>query len=415
MEGFFTDKQVQSKSRPSGKNYSCASCKLYKTAKRPRMQPFGNFKKGILNLGEAPGEIEDSRGRQWQGKAGRELQRAYRKLGIDLFEDCLNINAVNCRPVDSKRNNRTPINYEVDCCRAVMVDRIIREYKPRVLVLLGGAALYSFLGTRWKKDLGGIMKWRGWEIPDQDFKCWVCPVFHPSFTMRSEQEVETVWMQDLQKVVELLDKPFLEYKKPSIRIIDDLTILNNLIGEDIDVNTGCIAFDYETTGLKPHAKGHRIVCASVAVNENLVYSFMMPSNRTDRQPFIDILQNVNIDKIAANMKFEDTWSNVRLRTEVKRWVWDTMLASHILDNRPGITSLKFQVYVNFGIIDYASEILPYLKSPDKQSNSMNRINELLQMPGGQEKLLTYCAYDSIFEYRLATKQMKIMNFNFLPF
>ena len=60
------------------------------------MAPYGNFKKKILNIGEAPAEFEDSKGIPWQGRTGRLLQEAYKKVGIDLFNDCLNINAVSC-------------------------------------------------------------------------------------------------------------------------------------------------------------------------------------------------------------------------------------------------------------------------------------------------------------------------------
>ena len=58
-EGFFTRKETESKTRPNGKTLSCTSCGLYKRVISPKMQPFGNFKKGIMNIGEAPGEIED--------------------------------------------------------------------------------------------------------------------------------------------------------------------------------------------------------------------------------------------------------------------------------------------------------------------------------------------------------------------
>jgi len=107
MSGFFSKKETQSLQRPDGKMLSCPVCGLYKTALSPRMQPHGNFKKGILNLGEAPGETEERRGKQWQGKAGKVLKNAYAKLGIDLFDDCLNYNAVNCRPTKDG-GNRTP-------------------------------------------------------------------------------------------------------------------------------------------------------------------------------------------------------------------------------------------------------------------------------------------------------------------
>ena len=410
-QGFFTAKQTESKSRPDGKTYSCASCGLYKNCKTPKMEPYGEFKRKILVIGEAPGRTEDQRGHPWQGKAGRLLQQTFHnELRVDLFEACLCVNAVNCHPED----NRTPTNYEVDCCRKNIL-QIIEEKKPKLIILLGGSALYSIIGHRWKKGLDGIMKWRGWCIPDQDFGCWICPTFHPSFVLRGEREVETVWKNDLKQAIEKVDEELPKYEEPNIDIIEDLSYLQNFKATQI-------SFDYETTGLKPHAKGHRIVCAAVAFgcksfafNPDYCYVFMMPKSRLARQPFVDLLANPDIGKIAHNMKYEEQWSKVRLRQPVKNWLWDSMQAAHILDNRPGITSLKFQVYVRFGVVDYSSEISPYLKPASKDGNAINRIYELLEQPGGEEKLLTYCGLDAIWTYRLAMLQMNEMNYDDLPF
>ena len=196
----------------------------------------------------------------------------------------------------------------------------------------------------------------------------------------------------------MIPTPILKYVEPEIEIIEDLSILNKITPYEI-------AFDYETTGLKPHAPGHRIVCASVADMSDHAYSFMMPQKRSERQPFIDLIKNPKIGKIAQNMKYEHTWSMVRLQTEVQNWVWDTMLASHIFDNRVGVTSLKFQVYVQFGIVDYESEVASYLQAIDnKDGNALNRIQQLLLKPMGRNKLLKYCGYDSVYELRLAHKQ-----------
>ena len=70
MQGFFTKQQTQSISRPDGKVHSCASCGLYQHVQSPRMVPFGNFKKRILNIGKAPDETDDEKGRPFQGRAG---------------------------------------------------------------------------------------------------------------------------------------------------------------------------------------------------------------------------------------------------------------------------------------------------------------------------------------------------------
>jgi uracil-DNA glycosylase len=403
MEGFFSKKETSSKTRPGGKMYTCHGCGLHKTCKSPFMKPYGNFKKKILNIGEAPGEVEDNTGKPWQGRAGKLLQLTYKGLGIDLFDDCLNINAVSCRPTDKEGRNRTPSNFEVENCRKRVL-HTIEEYKPRVIILLGNPALSSLIGHRWKRDLGGINKWRGWNIPDQDFNAWVCPTFHPSYIQRvlensDDTSVEFVlWKRDLGRAFQRTGIHIQHYVEPEIEIIEDLSILKKIYSHTI-------AFDYETTGLKPHKKGHRVVCASVADTENHAYAFMMPNSRKEKQPFIDLLRNPEIRKVAQNMKYEDTWTDVRLNTEVVNWWWDTMLATHIMDNRPGITSLKFQVFVQFGIPDYESEVSQYLSAGDsKDGNSINNIFKLLTKPKGAYYLLKYCGLDSVYELRLANLQ-----------
>jgi DNA polymerase len=408
MQGFFTKKEIES-STPDGRTLSCVSCGLYKDCQSPRMAAYGNFKKKIMNIGEAPGEMEDKNGKPWQGRTGKALQQMYKKLGVDLFEDCININAVNCRPMDEKGGNRTPTNHEIDCCRRIVL-KAIDTHKPKVIVLLGYPAVYSIIGHRWKKDLTSLSKWRGWTIPDQDYKAWVCPTFHPSYVERSDsKEVSTVWEQDLRQAFEKVNTPFLLYKEPKITELTDLSPLN-------EITHGPVAIDYETTGIKPHAAGHRIVSTSIAINENEVFVFVMPETRRELRPLIDLLRNDSIGKMAHNMKFEEAWSVERLKQNVVNWWWDSMLAAHVLDNRQGVTGLKFQAYVQFGIIDYSSEVEPFLQAMDNtNANSINKIDALLKKPGGKSTLLKYNALDSIYEYRLAMMQMKLISENCLPF
>jgi len=339
----------------------------------------------------------------WQGKSGQELKKVYRSLGVDLFEDCLNLNACHCRPVDKEGNDCKPSDYQVECCRKETF-RIINEYKPKVVVLLGERAIFSVIGYLWKKSLGGIGRWRGWTIPDQDLKTWLCPVFHPSYVLRREEPVvDIIWKQDLERALSKLDEPLQQYQEPVINYIDDLSVFDSM-------DKGVIAFDYETTGLKPHAVGHRIVCAAVATDENTVYSFIMPKTRRGREPFVNLLKNPAIKKMAHNLKFEHHWSQVRLNVEVDRWYWDSMLFAHILDNRRGITNLKFQTYVNFGISDYSSDIEQYLSGVGDSSNAFNTVKQLVEMPNGKDRLLKYCALDAVYEYRLAKLQQKLINY-----
>lgn len=407
MQGFFTSKQTQVSNRSvSGKTYSCVSCGLYKNAQHPKMEAFGNFNKGILNIGEFPEGVDDQRGQPWQGKAGRELARTYKKIGIDLFEDCLNINAVNCH----SPKGRSPIPFQIECCNYVKVMPIIQKYKPKVIVLFGKSAIESIIGGRWKLNLGGVDKWRGFAIPDRELNCWIIPTFNPSYILQQEaKEVETIWKQDLKLVLKKSREKLPVLITPKIKIIRDLKELYKL------PKTGTVAFDYETTGLKPHDKGHRIVCGSMSAGE-VTMAFRMPNTQYDRKPLLDILSSYDIGKQAHNMKFEDIWTWVRLRTKVNKWEWDSMLAAHILDNRKGITSLKFQTYVNFGIVDYSSEVNPYLRSKDsKNANGKNTVEDLISFSTGEELLLNYCGEDSHWEYQLAQTQQDQIGWDNLPF
>ena len=240
------------------------------------------------------------------------------------------------------------------------------------------------------------MKWRGWQIPDMDQKCWVVPTFHPSYIARIDsREAYTVWMQDLRLMKEVLSKPFPKPNPFKIEIIEDLEILDQYT----DLTE--VAFDYETTGLKPHDKRHQIVSASLAINDFLTYSFLMPEDKKKWAPLMRILEDNNIGKMAHNMKFEDNWTYEKMGIEIKNWQWDSMIAAHMLDNRSGTTGLKFQTYVNFGIPDYASKVLPYLRAKESGGNGFNTIDELLETPEGTFNLLMYGGYDSHYEYLLA--------------
>lgn len=404
MVGFLFN-VAPSKPASSGRTLSCASCGLYKDALSPKIKPYGEFGRSLMNIGEGPGETEDKRSKPWQGKVGRRLKRELRdSLGVDLFEDCVNVNSVNCRPP----KNRAPTDHEIACCREVMVHPAIREHQPHTIILYGGSAIHSVIGSRWRKDLGPVAKWRGWRIPDQELNAWICPTFHPSYIERESDrdEVLTVWKQDLQAALETLDLPFPSYPDPSGTIVllhdeeDILSVLKRIArGEEGDL----CAIDYETTGLKPQADGHRIVCASIATARD-AYAFMGPRSQAVKNAWCRILRSRKIRKVAHNMKFEDTWSKVILGVDTNNWAWDSMLAAHVLDNRPGISGLKFQIYINYGIVGYDAAIEPFLYAVDpKDGNSMNRIDEAIKKLG-EDEVLTYCGLDSLFCRRLAVSQ-----------
>lgn len=408
MKSFFDLKKMQSPYKSEKGVHSCVSCGLYKNVLSPKIEPYGNFKKEIMVIGEAPGEIEDRRGMPWQGKAGRALQRKYKELGIDIFEDCVSINAINCRPTDQKGSNRTPNDFEVACCKRKVISAI-KRYHPKVIILHGGIPTTSIIGDRWRRNLGGITKWRGWTIPDHIFGAWICPTFHPSFIEREEKDggVGAVWEQDLKRAFSKVGDPLPRALKEEkcVEVVMDDDGAQALLKKIYRTRPEMMAWDIETTGLKPYNTDvHEIVCISFCWEEEKAYAIPFPTERRAMALLKRILEDPRIGKIAANMKYEDTWMNVLHGIQVEPWIFDTMQAAHILDNRPGITSLKFQSYVRFGVVGYDDAVAPYLRSAD--SNQPNRIMELVKRKSSFHQLLLYNGMDSLMTFKLAKKQME---------
>lgn len=401
MKGFFNKKDLQS-DKITTTPISCASCGLYKNCKNPKIPPYGKFKKKILLIGDKPDRTDDRKNKPFQGKDSRVLKHVLKQLNIDIFRDCLATFAVNCFTKKIKGN-------QISCCRPKLL-QTIEEHKPKLIILLGYGTLISVIGKNWKKKLGGLDRWRGFQIPDRNYKAWICPVFSPGFVNQSKEDIgnlaKVIWKQDLKKAIECLNKK-IEFQDESkyITYIESnkhfKAIWPRLMNADI------MSFDYEGTGLKPHAKGHIITNTSACIGEKECYSWM--NNAYKDKLFKKVLQNPGIKKTAHNISFENLWSFVLLKAIVANWYWCSMNTAHILDNRRGISGLKFQTYINFGVSDYDSLISDYLISPkDLGANAFNKILKFFKEHDGRGAL-KYCGLDSIYGYKLTLKQMELIN------
>ena len=405
-------KRANSPRRNSGAG-GCEACGLYKHCHSPKMTATGDGRKGILIIAEAPGASEDAKGEQLIGKSGQRLRKELKRVGIDLDVDCRKINAVACRPKD----NKTPTDNEVACCRhRVMAE--IQEFRPTVILALGGPAMKSLAQHRasWDHGFPAIGLWEGEVIPDQEIGAWIVPTWHPAFMLRLDGHpvYERKWRQDLQAVADLaaqgeapIKEDFASYVEVLISPDAAARRLEALYSELMTRKNPKVVFDYETTGRKPYVEGHRIVSCAFCYDDNKAVSFLM-NDRT--WPWVErILRHPKIAKKAHNMKFEELWTRVRGNPtkggfEVKNWAWDSMLASFLLVNRVGKSGLKLQGYLKQGVIGYDTSIAHFLKSSSKDSNALNNID---QAP--VRDLLLYGGMDVLLTWRLCEHQEPLIN------
>jgi uracil-DNA glycosylase family 4 len=386
MEGFFAKEDMEDKDAP------CVKCKLHKTCNTPRIKVGGKGGKKILIIGEMPSATEDEEGVMGRGSATEILKLALKENGISLKKDCWKTNAVSCRTPKGK----APSKQQIKLCHS-RLESVIKKKKPNLIILLGNVALDSFINTRLSEASGGINRWRGFIVPDQRYKTWMMSTYHPSHIMKSRDEkiLLNLFKRDLEAGLKKLKKKVPVYKHKIEILSNDRA--NNMLQQYLDSPPDLLSFDYETTGLKPYKKGHEIVCVAVCCSDT-AFAFTLEDKKVLKY-WKQVLKDKGIKKTAQNLKFEQLWSKIILGTTVKGWKWDTMQASHILDNRKYIVGLKFQSYINFGQEDYSSHLDKYIKTKDDEE--FNKIRE-----AGINQVMQYCAMDAILEHKLALKQMK---------
>ncbi len=373
----------------------CGQCGLYRRCETPKMPVGGRGSIPILFVGEAPGESEDSSGKHFQGEGGKLLRELLEGLEFDLSDAWLT-NAAICHPKGGIED------LHVISCRPNLINTI-NELKPKVVIPLGLVAVQSLIGDIKDlddTDVGAIDTWVGWQIPSRKLNTWICPTYHPTHILRNNNDraLIKITRDQLRKALKLINRPLGGYDQKElesqVKVILDAQDMNDCLFE-LSQKEGDLAFDYETTGLKPDRPEHKIVSASFCFNHGETISGMIePFHHKNLRA---IMVNGNIRKSGWNIKFEDRWNRVKLGVETKGWYWDGMLGAHVLDNRSKITGLKFQALVRLGIADYSSHIKPYLTAED--ANGFNRILEAPKRP-----LLLYGGLDSLLEDKIGVLQ-----------
>ena len=152
-------------------------------------------------VGEQPGDEEDLSGRPFVGPAGRLLDTALERAGIDRTQAYVT-NAVKhfkFEPRGKRRLHKKPGAREIAACRGWLV-REMDLVRPRLVVALGATAASSLLGRATAlKDVRG----RSIELPNG---LVMRATVHPSYLLRlqDEESKRSEWRAFLEDLREML-------------------------------------------------------------------------------------------------------------------------------------------------------------------------------------------------------------------
>jgi uracil-DNA glycosylase len=164
----------------------------------------GNPSAPILFIGEAPGEKEDLQGIPFVGSAGKELDKALRKIELTL-EDVYVANILKYRPP----NNRDPTEEEIRRHTPYLIEQI-KIIQPTVICTLGNFSTKFVLAgcdVDGMKKIAGVAQLHGTptHVTLDGRECTVVPLYHPA-AMLYRPALRKDFDEDFVKLGALLGK-----------------------------------------------------------------------------------------------------------------------------------------------------------------------------------------------------------------
>jgi DNA polymerase len=160
----------------------CRGCDLYANATQA---VFGQGRPGadVMLIGEQPGDREDREGAPFVGPAGKLLDTALERAGIDRDEVYVT-NAVKhfkWEPRGKRRIHKKPNTEEIRACNP-WLQAELSVVKPKVIVCLGATAAQAVIGRGFR-----VTQHRG-EFVDTPFEPLVTATVHPSSILRAQDD-----------------------------------------------------------------------------------------------------------------------------------------------------------------------------------------------------------------------------------
>ena len=175
---------------------ACKACDLWKTGTQTVFGEGAHDAK-VMMVGEQPGDREDIEGHPFVGPAGRVLDKALERAGIDRDRVYITnvVKHFKWQPRGKRRIHQKPNLEEISACRP-WLEGELAAVKPRVLVCLGATAAQALLGRQFR-----VSRQRG-EFVDSPLAERVTATVHPSSILRGDPEDREAAMTDFVKDLE---------------------------------------------------------------------------------------------------------------------------------------------------------------------------------------------------------------------
>lgn len=352
----------------------CEECPL---AEHGRYVPSSGPEKAELAfVGEAPGIQEAKQGVPFTGPSGKLLKTVLEHHDIDQEKVFLS-NACLCRPP----GNDTPPKSAVTACRPRLIDEL-QSRGSNTVMALGNTAAQSLLGIE------GITKLRvgpGKTSPHLGDGVRVIPSIHPAACLRQGDMFPSL-VTDVGKVVHQIG----HWVDPTFRVFDNVGEAQAVLSELYARDTGPLVVDIEVDIDKDNSFDHpdRYHLLSIAIAYGPSKAIVLGENAVASSEVChqvgQLLRKTGV--VAHNGKFD--LAGLYRHCGAIPLVFDTMLASYALDERPGIHGLKYLAVEFLGAPQYDADIKRYVGPKDGYGN----------IP--RELLYRYNAFDAVCTYQL---------------
>ena len=414
------------KSKATRKQASCARCPLMPYKQSTEVAVGGNtdskkmivvnqpqssdedFKRTAQRLAKSPAFMKALR---MEGMTGGDLRDRY------VFASAMrcHLGEINPRKRDFKEKQEKAAK-ATDCCRPNILNTI-SNLKPESILSISHQSTQTLITDAWGPGhYGGLSDFIPEQVPSQKLNAWIIPIQDPSvwdvkFDNSVEKKNYNTASYDNYDQVEAFyysqARPWAhgppDYASMCENIYNSEVASQAILDMMEDADTEFIAFDYETTTLKPEGDESFIFSVSFSNGHRTIAMPWTPEVRRASQKML----LSDHPKIACNMKFEERWTLNEFGHGVTNWHWDTMQAAHWIQQRPGITSIKYSSFAKLGQAEYEKGVSHYFKSPS--SLTSNKIRKL-----DTETLLTYNGMDSLLELLVAYEQMELTIPSFNP-